>query len=298
MNLCFINDKAISYLKSIPSLVEIDLRNTDITASGVNRILRHNPQLTHLNHPDVFRALIKNHSWFLSRISSSQYSLVDMYCQLTRRDDGESLLTKLVSSCPHLERIQIEMDPRTSPQGLSQLNRLTRLNELDIQCLPVTGTSPVPESSSLFSQGILSVVSVRGSQLSSLFLEGVLHVNMHQLQLHCPNLNSLGIFYNSYAPTSFHVPDDLTITKPFPALTRLMFGSNAGDDDFDPRYLSWLLSNPQLNELSLSGSPLLTGSLFAVAFANSGGFPHLRRLELDYCNISSELITEFLSQVF
>jgi hypothetical protein len=105
---------------------------------------------------------------------------------------------------------------------------------------------------------------------------------------------SLGLNYITYARSSFKVPDNKASSRPFPSLRKLLFGSNSGNNDFSASYLEWLLSNENLEELSLSGSPLFTDELFASAFTNSGAFPRLRRLELDYCNVTAEVIRGFL----
>ncbi|XP_067000887.1 uncharacterized protein [Anabrus simplex] len=291
---CFLNDKAVGHLKHINSLTELDLRDTEVTAAGVCRVLKHNPQLCSLQHPDVVRALYKMHAttaktWLVRAVAVS-YRLHDVELELSRKD-GPEMLAVVAEVCPAVERVRVEFDVRASPQSLAPLARLQRLAELDIQCV---GDDRQSEPMTLFRGSIVPILEARGQCLLTMSLEGVADVDMRLIEVYCPRLVSLGLYYNSYIQDSFHIPKDISSVKPFPALRRLLFGSNSGNNDFPSAYLEWLLANKDLEELCLSGSPLFTNELFSGAFANSCAFPHLRRLELDYCNISQEVITDFL----
>ncbi|GLH13222.1 hypothetical protein R5R35_000409 [Gryllus longicercus] len=303
---CSLNDKAVSHLKHLNMLTDLDLRDTEVTASGVCQVLKHNPQLCNLQHPDVVRALFKMHatkSWLLRVSPVTSYQLRDVEFELSCKD-SPNLLSVVANVCPAIERVRVEFDARSSPHVLTALTRLEKLTELDIQCVADSGKKPwedCPHSrtsidtDSLFQGSIVPILEIRGKQLLTLSLEGVSHVNMEIIENTCPNIVNLGLYYNSYIQESFHVPENILAQKPFSLLRRLMFGSNSGNNnDFPPSYLEWLLANQDLEELSLSGSPLFTNELFKCAFENSNAYPKLRRLELDYCNISSEVITEFL----
>ncbi|PNF17796.1 hypothetical protein B7P43_G06893 [Cryptotermes secundus] len=309
---CFLNDKAVSHLKHISTLAELDLRDTEVTAVGVSHVLKSNPQLRSLHHPEVVHAVYKLHSTRTWRVrveaslwSSSMavcYHLREIDLELSRKDNP-SMLAVVVSVCPEIERVRIEFDARASPYALVPLAALKCLTELDIQCVADTNRKPwvdhathssVLDSITLFEGSVLPILQSCGSHLHALSLEGISGVDMKSVEIHCPNLVSLGLYYNTYARNSFRIPDNIASVKPFPSLRRLLFGSNSGNSDFSASYLEWLLSNENLEELSLSGSPLFTDELFACAFANSAAFPQLRRLELDYCNVTAEVITGFL----
>ena len=301
------------HLKHISTMTELDLRDTEVTAVGVSQVLKSNPQLRRLHHPEVVRALYKLHStrtWMV-RVESSLltptpacYHLREIELELSRKDNP-SMLAVVVSVCPEIERVRIEFDARASPYSLVPLAAMKCLSELDVQCVADTNRKPwdnhvrvtnvsEPECITLFEGSILPILQSCGSHLHALSLEGVSGVDMKAVEQNCPHLVSLGLYYNTYAPNSFKIPDNKASTKPFSALRRLLFGSNSGNDDFSASYLEWLLSNENLEELSLSGSPLFTDELFACAFTNSAAFPRLRRLELDYCNVTSDIITGFL----
>ncbi|XP_069679780.1 F-box and leucine-rich repeat protein 13-like [Periplaneta americana] len=309
---CFLNDKAMGHLKHISTLAELDLRDTEVTAAGVSQVLKSNPQLRSLHHPEVVRALYKLHSTrtWLVRVEASLltpstaacYHLREIELELSRKDNP-SMLAVVVSVCPEIERVRIEFDARASPYALVPLAALKCLTELDVQCVADTNRKPwddhptnstVLECVTLFEGSILPILQSCGNRLLTLSLEGVSGVDMKAVECHCPHLVSLGLYYNTYARNSFRIPDNKASVKPFPSLRRLLFGSNSGNDDFSAAYLEWLLSNENLEELSLSGSPLFTDELFACAFTNSAAFPRLRRLELDYCNVTAEVITGFL----
>jgi len=309
---CFLNDKAMGHLKHISTLAELDLRDTEVTAAGVSQVLKSNPQLRSLHHPEVVRALYKLHSTrtWLVRVEASLlnpsmaacYHLREIDLELSRKDNP-SMLAVVVSVCPEIERVRIEFDARASPYALVPLAALKCLTELDIQCVADTNRKPwddhptnggMLECVTLFEGSILPILQSCGDHLLSLSLEGISGVDMKIVEVHCPHLVSLGLYYNTYAQNSFRIPDNKASVKPFPSLRRLLFGSNSGNNDFSASYLEWLLSNENLEELSLSGSPLFTDELFACAFTNSAAFPHLRRLELDYCNVTAEVITGFL----
>nr|CAD7402122.1 unnamed protein product [Timema cristinae] len=309
---CFLNDKAVNQLKHISSLMELDLRDTEVTAIGICQVLKCNPQLRSLQHPEVGRALYKMHSaktWLvrveasLLSASAASYRLREIELELSTKDHC-NMLSVVTSVCPRIERVRVEVDMRVSPYALMPLSKLEWLCELDIQCVagsnrkpwddqPSTGT--VLETITLFEGSIVPILESRGKHIQIVLLEGVAAVSMKIIQEHCPHLISLGLYYNSYAQNSFSIPDNVTSSKPFPSLRRLLFGSNSGHDDFPAPYLEWLLSNSNLVELSLSASPLFTNELFTRVFANSSAFPQLRRLELDYCNVTAEVITEFLN---
>ncbi|PSN45641.1 hypothetical protein C0J52_12342 [Blattella germanica] len=308
---CFLNDKAMSHLKHISTLAELDLRDTEVTAAGVSQVLKSNPQLRSLHHPEVVRALYKLHStrtWkvrveatLLAPSTTACYHLREIEHEVHRKDSPH-MLNIVASFCPEIERVRIEIDERASPYSLVPLQALKCLTELDIQCLADSTrktwdehlNAPIPDCVTLFEGSILPILQSCGNHLLTLSLEGVVGVDMKAVEHHCPHLVGLGLYYNTYARNSFRIPDNSASIKPFPSLRRLMFGSNSGNDDFSAPYLEWLLSNKDLEELSLSGSPLFTDELFDCAFTNSAAFPRLRRLELDYCNVSADIITGFL----
>lgn len=304
MKACILNDKAMSHLKHISTLAELDLCDTEVTAVGVSHVLKSNPQLRSLHHPEVVRALYKLHStrtWLVPSVAGC-YRLREVDIELSRYDNP-SMLAVVVSVCPEIERVRIEFDSWVSPYALVPLAALKSLTELHLQCVADTNRKPsydypihiaMPESVTIFESSILPILQSRGTHLLALSLEGISRVDMRLVELHCSHLMSLGLNYNTYTRNSFKVPDDKASSKPFPSLRKLLFGSNSGNNDFSASYLEWLLSNESLEELSLSGSPLLTDELFASAFTNSGAFPQLRRLELDYCNVTAEVIRGFL----
>lgn len=292
-------------LKHISSLIELDLRDTEVTSYGVCQVLKHNPQLQNLHHPEVVRALHKMHTsmtWLLrveaSLLSTStvSYQLRDLEFEISRKD-CPGMLAVVATFCPAVERVRIEVDAHAPSDSLAPIAKLVGLTELDIQSV---GDSSMRtwdgqlEPVTLFAGSVVPILEARGDKLRSFCLEGMNYVNMEVIQRLCPNLVSLGLHYNSYVQGSFFTPKDLLAAKPFPYLRRLLFGSNAGNYDFPPVYLQWLLSNKELEELSLSGSPLFTNELFNAVFESSCAFPHLRRLELDYCNLTADVITSFL----
>ncbi|XP_063221830.1 uncharacterized protein LOC134530689 isoform X2 [Bacillus rossius redtenbacheri] len=304
---CFLTDKSISQLKHLPTLTELDLRDTEVTAAGVSHVLRNNPQLRTLLHPEVGRALQKMHSakTWLVRVEMSlfaqtaNYRLREIELELCTKDHC-NMLAMVVLVCPHIERVRVEFDARISSQALLPLAKLKRLSQLDVQCISSGNRKPweehQSESMTLFEGSIVPILKSHGNQLSTVSLEGIVGVNMKILQDLCTRLMTLGLYYNWYLHDSFPLPKDLKASKPFPTLKRLLFGSNFGNDDFPAVYLEWLLSNANLEELSLSASPLFTDDLFTRVFANSLSFPHLRSLELAYCNVTPELIVEFLAR--
>lgn len=304
MKACILNDKAMSHLKHVSTLAELDLCDTEVTAVGVSHVLKSNPQLRSLHHPEVVRALYKLHStrtWLVSSMAGC-YRLREIDIELSRYDNP-SMLAVVVSVCPEIERVRIEFDSWVSPYALVPLAALKSLTELHLQCVADTNRIPsydypihiaMPESVTMFESSILPILQSRGTHLLALSLEGISRVDMRLVELHCSHLVSVGLNYNTYTRNSFKVPDNKASSKPFPSLRKLLFGSNSGNNDFSASYLEWLLSNESLEELSLSGSPLFTDELFASAFTNSGAFPQLRRLELDYCNVTAEVIRGFL----
>ncbi|KAJ8880567.1 hypothetical protein PR048_017037 [Dryococelus australis] len=305
---CFLTDKSISQLKHIPTLTELDLRDTEVTAAGVAQVLRNNPQLRTLLHPEVGRALQKMHStktWLVRMeknllfAPSVNYHLREVELELCTKDHC-NMLAMVVLVCPHIERVRVEFDALISPQALLPLANLEKLSQLDVQCVSDGNRKHWEEhqsnSTTLFEGSIVPILKSHGSQLSTISLEGIAGVNMKILQDMCTRLVTLGLYYNWYLNGFFPLPEDLSVSKPFPALKRLLFGSNFGHDDFPALYLEWLLSNTNLEELSLSASPLFTDDLFTRVFANSLSFPHLHSLELAYCNVTPELIIEFLAR--
>ncbi|XP_049784783.1 uncharacterized protein LOC126187629 isoform X1 [Schistocerca cancellata] len=303
---CVLNDKALGHLKHINTLTELDIRDTEVTASGICLVLKHNPQLRSLHHPEVVRGLYKMHSsrTWLVRVESSllsstmmSYQLRDIEFEISKKDHP-GMLAVVVSSCPAIERVRVEVDASAPADSLAPLAKLQYLTELDVQCCGDSThkgwDDPASAAINLFACSIVPILEARGRNLYAFTLEGIVSVDMQLIEHLCPNLVSLGLYYNSYLEESFIIPEDLTLSKPFPGLRRLLFGSNSGDSDFPSEYLEWLLSNQDLEELSLSGSPLFNIELFNNAFANSSAYPNLRRLELDYCNVTADVIIEFL----
>ncbi|XP_071448828.1 uncharacterized protein [Hetaerina americana] len=320
---CYVTDKAVASLKRMNSLIEVDLSETEVTHSGLAQILKRNPQIQILHHLEVVKALNKMHHklWKKSsnfHITSSlpRYQLRELGFNCNR--ETQSALPISVATCPFLERVSVEFDIRTaSPTALTPLSALRHITELHVLCVssfigPVAGDgrnagqsgdiSSLPSTHSqthipvtVFEGSILPTIQVRGYQITALTLEGVSGVNLQILESSCPTLASLGLYYNTYVKV--HLDRHCLM---FPRLRRLAFGSGGGSgvdencEDFTAAGLEMLLSGAtSLEELSLSGSPLYSDSLFVRVFA-ANQFHNLRRLELEHCNVSQQVVEWFL----
>ncbi|KAG8231833.1 hypothetical protein J437_LFUL008604 [Ladona fulva] len=316
---CYVTDKAIKSLKRVSSLLEVDLSETEVTHSGLAQVLKHNPQIQVLHHLDVVKALNKMHDkqWrkyrLIKNITLPRYQLREL--GFNCNEETQATLPVTVATCPFLERVSVEFDIRTAtPSALAPLSTLNHLTELHVLCVSsfigpaaneahgsganneasAMASRRLPPRATIFAGSIYPTIRVHGKHITALTLEGVSGVDLPLLEKACVSLLSLGLYYNTYTKIS----EDYSLT--FPQLRRLAFGSGGGSgidlncEDFTAAGLEKLLSSVKsLEELSLSGSPLYSDALFLRVFA-ANSFPNLRRLELEHCNVSQQVVEWFL----
>lgn len=238
----------MSSLKRLSNLIELDLRETEVTAAGAARLLKRNPQLLLVKHSELLRSLAK--------LATKSIVLQIREIQLSIECSSSSIVHSVVTTCPKLEQINIELDYRIPNTTLIPLAQLEHLNQLHIHCICEHVSLSPKLSETLFATSIIPILKVRGKQLKALSLECVEGVDLKQIETLCPYLGSLTLYFNSYVSPN--------VLPTFEGLRKLQFGSQAGGDDnmSAPTLKALLVGTTSLQELSLASSPLYSDQLF------------------------------------
>lgn len=293
-----------NFLESLPprstissSLESLDVRDTFVTSESIKGALLNLPNLSNLSSEillisliEILNSLENNYLTNKSSLDYPTFGIKNLYHKVFFPSEGLTTpnLMQVLKMCPKVQDI-ICCGNSMEPNFFLQFANLNYITELTLD-------SP-PDARVQFNTQILPILKTRGVNIVLLSLGMVSMVDVSDIGMYCPHIESLSFFENTFRQSVNPNEKEFAFNylKKLEIYSLCLDSVLSVNEDFcvTQENLSTLLTSPFLESIHLTEQKHVNDALLEDVF-KTNSFLHLKVLSFEECNITKKTLWRFL----